>query len=275
VTAAVPLTPEDTYEVYAVRYASRPAQKSKEYYGFALYGDADAPGGLDYFFWVARNRSRTVLIDSGYDRDASAKEGRYVSNEPNRDPLEVLALLEIGPEDVDHVVISHMHHDHVGNLHRFPRATFSISRQEYDFCAGPLARRELFTKLFDARAIAFLETLRADGRLQMVDGTQSPYPGIHAIWVGGHSPGQLITQISTERGQVVLASDSIHFYEELDSDRPFWVFTDLEQMYRGYERLRELAARPGTTVVPGHDPEVMRRFAAVHAGAVADLAAPA
>src|ERR1700722_20387608 len=101
---------DDTYEVYALRYAARPGEKSKEFYGFALYDEPDGPCGLDYFFWVARNRSRTILIDTGYDRAVAAREGRYIHNHPNHDPLELLALLNISPEDVDHVLITHMHH---------------------------------------------------------------------------------------------------------------------------------------------------------------------
>jgi glyoxylase-like metal-dependent hydrolase (beta-lactamase superfamily II) len=59
----------------------------------------------------------------------------------------------------------------------------------------------------------------------------------------------------------------------LARDRPFHIFTDLEGVYRGLDRVRELAARPGTTVVAGHDPAVMRMLA--HAAPeCADLTRP-
>jgi glyoxylase-like metal-dependent hydrolase (beta-lactamase superfamily II) len=79
----------------------------------------------------------------------------------------------------------------------------------------------------------------------------------------GHAAGQLITQVASPTGSVVLASDAIHLYEEMRLDRPFWLFCDLEGMYRGYEMLRHLEARPGTVVVAGHDPAVMTMFEAV------------
>jgi len=56
----------------------------------------------------------------------------------------------------------------------------------------------------------------------------------------------------------VLASDAVHYYDELDLDRPFAVFADLEGMYRGFDTVRELAA--GGVVVAGHDPAVLTRF---------------
>jgi hypothetical protein len=45
-------------------------------------------------------------------------------------------------------------------------------------------------------------------------------------------------------------------------------------VYGAYETLRQLAATPDTSVVPGHDPAVMTRFEVVHAGSVVDLTAP-
>ena len=61
-------------------------------------------------------------------------------------------------------------------------------------------------------------------------------------------------------GPVILASDATHYYEEVELERPFEVLVDLEEMYEGYATLRELAARPGAVLVPGHDPAVCRRF---------------
>ena len=62
----------------------------------------------------------------------------------------------------------------------------------------------------------------------------------------------------------MLASDAVHFYEELEFDRPFSVVGDLAEMYAAYDVLKELA-RAGAKVVPGHDPEVARRYPRVQA----------
>ena len=59
----------------------------------------------------------------------------------------------------------------------------------------------------------------------------------------------------------MLASDAVHFYEELEQRRPFWVFTDLAAMRASYEVL----GRDRRRIVPGHDPLVMERFPAATA----------
>lgn len=55
-------------------------------------------------------------------------------------PYEVHRL-GIAPADVDMVIATHAHYDHIGNLDAFPAAEVIISAREYDFWTGPLASR--------------------------------------------------------------------------------------------------------------------------------------
>ena len=84
--------------------------------------------------------------------------------------------------------------------------------------------------------------------------------GIVALEVGGHSFGQTILVVDGEQAPVVLASDAVHFYEELERDRACAIFTDLERVYGAYDRIRALADERGARVLAGHDPLVMDRF---------------
>jgi glyoxylase-like metal-dependent hydrolase (beta-lactamase superfamily II) len=58
---------------------------------------------------------------------------------------------------------------------------------------------------------------------------------------------------------VVLTSDAVHLYEELERDRPYAIVSDVPAMYRGYDRVRALRDE-GARIVAGHDPMVMGRF---------------
>ena len=68
---------------------------------------------------------------------------------------------------------------------------------------------------------------KAAGRLRIVDRSLEVVPGVNVERVGGHSPGQLIVSIATADGELMLASDAVHYYEELELDRPFAVIADL------------------------------------------------
>jgi len=111
------------------RYATRTSRKSQEYFRYDLYG---CPDGV-------RNGDRTILVDCGFDKERGMVKKRVQQTAP----LEILARMGVGPADIDHVVISHMHYDHVGNVSLFPNATFGIARDEYEFWSGPYGSREL------------------------------------------------------------------------------------------------------------------------------------
>jgi glyoxylase-like metal-dependent hydrolase (beta-lactamase superfamily II) len=263
-------TAATTYEAYALRYGGITVTKATKYYRYDVYGEPDERVGLDFFFWLLRNDERTVLVDCGYDDVRTAARGYLQDHRP----VELLSRLGVSSEDVDHVVLSHMHFDHIGNVDLFPNATFSVARAELGYWTGPFADRRLINESGDPHETALVADLLRAGRVHLVEGEEDVFPGIRVIPTRGHTPGQLVTDVATRSGQVVLASDAVHLYDELDLDRPYWVFHDLEGMYRSYDLLRTLAGRPGTRIVAGHDPAVATRFRRVD-DEIVDLTAPA
>jgi glyoxylase-like metal-dependent hydrolase (beta-lactamase superfamily II) len=256
-----PVTMKADYEVYALRYASSFGRRGEKFHRYVEDHPEDAEQGirLDFYFWLVRNEERIVLVDCGFDQEATLPAGYRVGAHP----LELLDRLGVAPGDVDHVVLTHMHFDHIGNIGLFPRATFILARSEYAFWTGPLASRPHIGVAGLPHEIAAVTQLEQAGRLRFVEGDEEIFPGMTVMPRRGHTPGQLLTSISTGRGRVVLASDASHLYEEMEGDLPFWLFVDLEGMYRTLDLLRDLQARDDTVVVPGHDPAVLERFALV------------
>ena len=68
-------------------------------------------------------------------------------------------------------------------------------------------------------------------------------------------------RVSTQRGSVVLASDTTHFYAHIDTRRVFRVLYNLGDMVEGYNTLERLASSKAH-VIPGHDPLVLERYPA-------------
>jgi len=247
---------DEAYEVLAVRYWSRPATRSEVYLNFRLYGEPDAEIGMDYFLWVARNPRRTIVVDTGFSAAAAGRRGLAAAIAP----AAALAGLGIDPAAVTQVVATHGHYDHVGNLRDFPAAEVIMARREYEFWTGPLGSRGQFAWTAEPEDIGQLQRIRAEGRLTLFDDDHAPAPGIELIEVGGHTPGQAVAAVTTAGGRAVIASDAVHYYEELERDWAFAVAADLPQLYRAYDRLRELARQAGTEIVAGHDPQVFTRF---------------
>jgi glyoxylase-like metal-dependent hydrolase (beta-lactamase superfamily II) len=262
-------------DVLAVRYGYRVTSRAESYLNFHMYGEPDADLDIDYYFWVIRDAGGVTLVDTGFSPESGARRRR----EGYSTPAEALPGLGIDPDDVTAIVITHAHWDHTGNVRQFPRAQLVLTEAEYAFWTSPVADRAHFAAHREPDEIALLARARAEGRVTLFSGSYRLAAGIELTEVGGHTPGQLIVSAATrDGGTAVLASDALHFYEEVERDRPFAILADLPAMYRAYDTLAQLATQPGTLLVAGHDPLVRTRFAPFPATGrveVTDLATPA
>jgi glyoxylase-like metal-dependent hydrolase (beta-lactamase superfamily II) len=98
-------------------------------------------------------------------------------------------------------------------------------------------------------------------RVVVHDGDAVIAPGVSLHHVGGHSRGMQFVRVNTARGQVVLASDASHYYENVLDGVPFATVENVNLMLEGHQRVIELADS-AEHIIPGHDPQVMQRYSA-------------
>jgi glyoxylase-like metal-dependent hydrolase (beta-lactamase superfamily II) len=242
------------YNVYAVKYATRDARSGEHFHGHDLH---DVPMPMDYFVWAAVSAEHTVVVDAGFTAEVAARRGR----KHLRCPTEGLEALGIDCARVPYVILTHLHYDHVGNLEKFPEATYVVQEAEMAFWTGRYAGRDYFRTLVEVDDIAYLVQENFEGRLRFVAGSEEIVPGIEVHRTGGHSAGLQVVRVKTARGSVVLASDATHFYANIEQDRPYSIVSDLPRMYGAFDLVHALADS-SAHMVPGHDPLVMERFPA-------------
>jgi glyoxylase-like metal-dependent hydrolase (beta-lactamase superfamily II) len=242
------------YEIYAIKYAHHERLARENFIG----GDPhDGPMPLDYFVWLVRNAERALVVDTGF----SAATGARRQRNHLRCPTEGLRMLGVDAATVRDVVITHLHYDHVGNFDLFPAATFHLQDEELRYATGRHMCHDVFSGAFDVEDVVGMVRNVYRGRVRFHNGDAALFPGISLHHIGGHTMGLQVVRVATRRGWVLLASDATHFYANMEQVRPFPIVYSVADMVAGYARMGALADSPDH-VIPGHDPQVMERYAA-------------
>lgn len=242
----------ETYEIYAIRYAHMPRKRRDNF----LCGDPhDAPMPMDFFVWLLKSPTRCILVDTGFNARTAAIRQRELL----RCPIEALADLEVRPEDVTDVIITHLHYDHAGNLDKLPRARFHIQDAEVEYATGRCMCHGVLRHAYSVDDVVELVRRVYDDRVVFHDGDGEVAEGVRLLHIGGHTKGLQSVQVQTARGKVVLASDASHYYENIERSRPFPIVFNVADMLRGYARLHAAASSPDH-IVPGHDPRVLEIY---------------
>jgi glyoxylase-like metal-dependent hydrolase (beta-lactamase superfamily II) len=131
---------------------------------------------------------------------------------------------------------------------------------EMEFITGP--ELDQYRRSFEFEDAMELVRRRYDGSLTLHDGSFELATGLSVHHLGGHTPGMQVVKVATKRGAVVLASDATHYYENMETEKPFVTIYDREKSKTAWRLLKELADSP-QHVVPGHDPLVMARYPAL------------
>ena len=161
------------YELFALRYASRPAMRHEHFIG----GDPhDGPMPMDYFVWVAKNADRAVVIDIGFTEASGGKRGRTM----DRCPIDSLPMLGVDPAAVEDVILTHMHYDHVGNFHKFPKARFHLQEPEMHYAVGRYMRHRQLAKSFENRFMHAQELMRLGAQIE-IEGNTAVVRGVRNL----------------------------------------------------------------------------------------------
>ncbi len=251
------IVPGPIYEVYAIEYA-----KLEGFPASALILGADSARKLDLsmMVWLLKGEGRVILVDAGFYRKEFLDTWKV---KDFRTPSDAVAAFGVRPEDVTDIVVSHMHWDHADGADLFPNARVWVQKAEYQFYLDP--KNQMRTGVFPSDVKMF-QAIEKAGRLQLVAGdSQKVARGVTAFIGGRHTKESQYVSVSTRSGLVVLASDNVYTYENMERHRPIAATWDTVSNLAAQDRMVRMAAKP-SLVVPGHDPKVFSRFPAVKAG---------
>ncbi|ABG33259.1 MBL fold hydrolase [Roseobacter denitrificans] len=242
-----------TWEVHAIKYADRNSRTRRD--SFIFDDNHDAPHPMDYFIWLLRRGNEVILVDTGYDQTEAQNRDRPI----RMDPADALRPLGILPEQIDHVIVTHLHYDHAGGLHLFPNAKLHMQAADMAYATGPCMCHDTLRMPFTADHICEAVKRLYAGKVVFYEGDAEVADGVSVHCIGGHSRGLQAVRVRTQAGWLVLASDAAHYYENVFARKPFPIVVDLQNMLDGFATLERLASKPDL-IIPGHDPLVAAVF---------------
>jgi len=243
-----------TYEIYAIRYASIP-----DFPVAGLVKGADSARKLEIAMtvWLIKGSGRNVLVDSGFYRDHFFKQWKV--NDFIK-PSDAVALAGVKPEEVTDVIITHMHWDHADGMDLFPKAKIWIQKDEYNYYTGEAWQNARTHGGIDPDDVLAIVKLNMQGHVNLVNGdAQEIIPGITCYTGGKHTFQSQYVGVQAKDGAVILASDNMYLYENLDKHVPIAATLDADSNLHAQDRMKQIAASP-KFVIPGHDPAVFDRF---------------
>jgi glyoxylase-like metal-dependent hydrolase (beta-lactamase superfamily II) len=234
------------YRIYPLRNGVCKIAGNHAYYG----GDNNETYDFALYIWLILGGDKPILVDAGLTNVEEMNRGAaHVLREPiTQDKSESgtaqLRKFGLTPEDIGHVLITHLHFDHVDDLLSYKNAKVYIGKKEWE-----MATTSAPTWGHGKIMHEFSNTPSCRERLVLVE-DQEVLPGIESFWVGGHTPGSMAYRVNTAHGKAVLTGDTISLLGNFEKNIPLGIFSDRQECIAAMKKIREMA----DIVLPSHDP---------------------
>jgi N-acyl homoserine lactone hydrolase len=236
---------------------------------------------LPIYTWVIEHPEGILVIDTGETARAAQpgyfpwwhpyyKVGVREWVRPEEEIGPQLRALGINPNDVRWVVMTHLHTDHAGGLHHFPKSEILVSRTEYHDATG--FRGQLRGFLPQHWPTWFSPTL-----VDFTSQPRGPFPSSYALTTAGdiqlvptpgHTLGHLSVIVQDDESTLFFAGDTSYTQQLMLSQSVDGVAADEALALQTLQRILEYTKVTPTVYLPSHDPEAAQRLGARKEGVV-------
>jgi N-acyl homoserine lactone hydrolase len=233
---------------------------------------------MPIFAWAIEHPEGLIVVDTG--ETARVSEPGYFPSwhpyyrssvrewvQPEDEIGPQLRGLGLSPDDARWVILTHLHTDHAGGMHHFPRSEMLLTRTDFEYSSGRRGQLRGFLPQHwpDWFAPTFIEfTDRAFGpferSLALTDAGD-----VVVVPTPGHTPGHVSVAVRTDAGLVLLAGDTSYDQARMLDGTVDGVSPDGDAARESLRRLQRLVEQEPTVYLPAHDAGSADRLAAMEA----------
>jgi len=184
-------------------------------------------------------------------------------NAPKTGLVDYLAQLQVKPEQIKYIGISHFHGDHTGQLNAFAQATLLIGKGDWDGIVSD-------PPMQGANVAGFKQWIAESRKVEPLSNDKDVFGdgSVLILRTPGHTPGhQALLVRLKEKGAVLLTGDLFHFRENYESSGQPWFNFDRAQTSASMDRFKTLAKNLNATVIIQHDQRDIGKLPAFPAAA--------
>ncbi len=233
-----------------------------------MLGDMTKFVNAPVYVWYIEGGNEKILVDAGIDEPKNGfVHGFPVSGGGEKGLRKALEEVGVKPEEIDILILTHLHFDHVACATMFHNARIYIQKKEWESAFNPPMHYRL---TYDQKLFQPLE----DMDLDLVNGDIELAKGIRLVFLPGHTKGLQGVTVETEKGTYLIASDHFYSYMNLNPKQyveivdvkgnkislpptqlpfvPDGLHVDLTEWYESSFKAVGLAGR--SHILPGHEP---------------------
>lgn len=246
------VTSQNHYQIYAIKFAQRIHKIPSS--ARAIGDKSGDSTGVYYMIWLLKgDNGKTILVDAGFNDPTGYEDMKFTR------PDSALQTLNIKPEDITDIIITHPHWDHIGGINLFPKAMIWMQQEDHDE----------FIKSFDANGgdnNGFLKKdmdkllkKKSDNKLTLVKGDNIEIlPGIKVFTGSKHTFQSQYVVLGPDNDRTIIASDNCWFYYNITSMLPA-LSLDPKAYVNNLKRMKGMVKNLDN-IIPGHDPLVFKKF---------------
>jgi len=236
------------HKIYPIALCEGPRDSSH----FAYRSESGCICNTACYIWYIESDNARILVDAGASASTFTDRGT-----PETDIVSVeegLGKLKLKPDDIDIIIATHLHCDHIALGRLYKKAKFVVQKRELEYAKNPHTIDAVLYNLASFNNFNW----------EVIDGDREIVPGISVLLTPGHSPGGQSVAINTPAGKAIITgfcATQNTFIPTGEMKRRGWEVTiplihhDALQTYNSVIKVKHLA----DIIIPLHEPAFIKR----------------